>query len=372
MFLLSLALCAMLTSILLWVRNYSWYYGHWNADDYALCAQHLSGVLNGSERVSDAAGFLGHYSHTPNSLLSLILALPVSLGAPLELTYLWFSGVCGFLTLVGFGHILTRYLHVSQPVLLLSLALFGTHWLHLRAFGRPIPDEFGLMMVMAMLTLLLSRIEKQTQAQTMALTTMVLLLPLSRPPGSSFAAFLVCAVIAIDAYRTGIISFRSGLTTLFQLCAMPAAALATFYALFHWRHNFQLQLQEAVNFGRALPKEMAVPAIIGVMQSLPLLWLCARPDSWKRPSVRVLSGWMLFYLLMLMAVRAPMMGRHFIPLLPVLCALVAMALETFRENLKGAVRVLVTVTCVSNVAAIAYQICAPEIPQGIRYYITSR
>ena len=370
-YLLLLALCCTLASLLVWQQGYTRYFVNWDADDYGVAARKLAEYVTHPQAREEVTIFLGRYSHSSNLLCSAIMAAPIALGAPGELVYLVFSSLCGFGSLLIFATILQRFLKVRYEAWIGAITLFAVHWLHIRSFSRPIPDEFGLLIVLAMLYLILKRLEGTTRLETLACSAMFLIIPLSRPPGLAYLPFFLGALLACDAWREKQWAPARRFATAARLTFVPMAVLAMMFLGFDWLYNCRLQLKANTWFN-ARHQWVYFAPIAGAVQWLPLIALCAPRESWKRPASIVLCAWAAWYVAMLFTVRAnPMMSRYQLPLLPVYVALVACALETPRLWLRCTAWGLTLAACAVNIAAIFYQILVPRVPDSLIYYITS-
>ncbi len=372
LYLLTLGVCCMIASLLVWQREYSQVSGHWDADDYGECARQIANYITRPERRDDAELWLMEYLHSPNCLSSAIIAIPVMLGAPLEQTYLMFSALCGFGALLIFARMLESHLQVSRPVMLMALTLFAVHWLNIRSFARPIGDEFGLLLVTAMLESLMQRAKSPSRSGAFVLSSLAVIMPLARPPGLSYLAFLFPAIALIDAWREKKLALQTRIVTLLRLGVVPMLVLACIYINFDLFTNFFRQLHLTAVFGKRIPRELYIPSIVGAFQWFPLIWFCRgnRFQS-KDGAAAILASWMFFYIAVIVAVRAPVMTRHFLPMIPVLVGLAACALESPRPKLRAAAWSLALLALVANPAAMVYQSLVPRVAEAVSPYITS-
>ena len=374
-YLVLLAVCAMIGSILLWQRNYLAYYGHWDADGYGDCAEHLANFLTNAEPIETTRQFLRDFPHSATALGPALISLPIALGAPPIPTYLVFSALCGFGSLLLFLRILQRHLRVSHPLVVVGVTLFALHWLQVRSFARPITDEFGMLIVMAMLMLLIWRCEERTPIQSFWLSALIFIMPLARPQGISYVPFLLAAVLAVDCWREKELAVGKRLMEAARLAAIPGLLFAALFLGFDWGHNIQLSFQKLENFKTGMKPLFSRFAVFAALQWLPLVVLWAKRETFRRPAIVLLAAWICFYSAMLLAVRAPMIARHFIPLLPALIALCVTAIEDNRSRrFAGIPWLLMILLCILNVASIVFQIVSTSpntAPATLRALTTS-
>lgn len=369
-YLLTLALCCLATSVLYWQTDYSLSYGHYDADAYGHAARKMVQYFTAPEKRPKIAEFFRNYPHSPTMLGPALMTPAIAAGLSFTTAYLVFSSACGIAALLLFADLLMRHLQVGSRVMLAGTTLFATHWLHLRSFSRPITDQFGLLLVVALLWLLLDRMRKRTLWQTVAFSALFFALPLARPQGISYLPFLGLGVLTCDTLREGRVRWKELMATAVSLGAIPAILLACLYVGFDWFHNFRLMVEKAATFTAVTPKWMVFPCLLTAFQCFPLIWICGGRELWKNSGVRLLGIWILFYLAVMFAVDAPMMPRHFLPLLPAIIGLSTTALH--QPRWAKAAWCLALLACVANVTALIFQVTRtlpPEKP--LRYFITS-
>jgi hypothetical protein len=112
-----------------------------------------------------------------------------------------------------------------------------------------------------------------------------------------------------------------------------------------------------------------VPGVVGAVQGFVLLWVCR---SWREGErVAVLAAWFAFYILVLAASGAPVMARHFVPVIPSMAGIAAWALDAPRRGARGWAWGLAWVLLAANVAAVLLAACGAEIGRNLRGFITS-
>jgi hypothetical protein len=232
----------------------------------------------------------------------------------------------------------------------------------LRAFARPIADAAGLLLTLALFAALERRRARRGPGPLLALAALALLLPLARPQGWGYWPFVAGALLACDAWREGRLPRAAeALRAQLAVFGAPLLLLAALYAGFGWRHNVALMLAKAASFRSSNSASMFLSSLVGTLQLLPLLWpwrRSARADAW----VRLWAAWLLFYLALLVAVRAPFWMRHFLPIVPAVLALAAAGWTRLAPDRRRAAALLLAGTAALNVAATGYLIFSDFSP----------
>jgi hypothetical protein len=349
--LVTLGLLGVVTSVLLWQRDYSIHFGHWDADEFGTYATTMARYL--TTPASRAAGreWIARYIHAHNPLGPALIAIPVALGMPTHLAYLGMSAACSFLALLLVHAMLRRVLGVSRAVGLAIIVLYGCQLIFLRSFARPVTDALGHLLSVATLVLLLERVAAPSAGQVLGLGMMNVLHPLARPQGIAYLPFVAIAVMAIDAIRDRRNRFRAAARALLAIGAAPLGTLLALFVLFGWFANVRTLLLAAERFRPWFTLRDFAWSFAGVVQLLPLVWLAAGARWWDRRAL-LLASWAVYCTAVLIAVRAPFWMRHFLPILPALMGLGALALERLEGRLRAMAFTLVAVLCAVNVALV--------------------
>jgi hypothetical protein len=369
-FIVAVSLCAAATSVLLWQQDYSWRHPHSDPDRYGLATHVLADALTRPETRADAAAFFRSYPHAHTALGPALLSLPVALGAPLPVAYLVASALCGFASVALFFRLLRRRLQVPHPFALVGLAVFSCHLLMVRSFARPITDVFGLLLVLLALDLVLARLASVTWRADVILSALLLAHTLARPQGIAYVPWLAAAAVLADVRREGRLDPTGAVRTLARLLVAPLFVLATLFATFDWEHNVGLMLRKAAVFREDYAPGRFLASLAGTLQFFPLIWAAARRSlvDWR---IGLLASWALWAVGLLVAAQAPFWMRHFLPVLPVIAALTAVALAGAPARLRSGLVALALLACVGNIAAVIYQIDARgEIAQPWRHLIS--
>lgn len=371
-FLVALCLVAAATSILLWQRDYSWFYTHADADGYTRSADFIAGYLAEPETRPAAREWFREYPHSTTMLAPVLFALPIAAGVPAELAYIEFSALCGFLAVLLFLQLLRRQLGISQGVALLASVAFASHLLMLRSFARPISDVFGLLLVLATLCLLQGRLAVARRSQTLGLALLAFAHPLARPQGWGYWLFIALALLACDRGREGgRFDLRRALRTQSAVFAIPLLLLAGLYLHFDWLHNLELMFEKAKIYRPAHSLGYLGPSLVGVCQLLPLLWIRAWSEIRSR-GLLLWLGWFGFVVLLLTAARAPFWMRHFLPALPAAGVLAAVGMERSSGAGRRAAYALVAASVAFNVLVTVHQVLLDgDLPSGWARYVSS-
>jgi hypothetical protein len=356
--LLALGVAALITSTLLWERDYSRHFGHWDADDYGLYGAMLARWLVHADAREVARQWIATYHHAQHPLGPALLAVPQALGLPVHLAYLELSSLCSFLALILLFGILRRQLGLSYAASALMVGVYGCDLVFLRAFARPVTDALGHLLTMVMLALLLARFAPPTMAQRSALGLVGVLNPLARPQGLAYLPFTALAALAVEHGRAGEQALRGRARTLLEVAVAPLGIVAALFLAFGWWDNFQAALKDAERFRPWYTLRDFSACLASLVQGLPLVWLV----GWRRlgaPRARVLWLWAAYYLAVLAVVKAPFWMRHFLPALPAFAALTGLALEETRGRVRVAAVALVIFLAAANVSAVLWQIYDP-------------
>lgn len=354
----ALGLAAFGTSLLLWQRDYTRSFAHWDADDFGACAGWLARWLTDVGGRAAAEGWLAHYIHAHNPLGPLLVAIGVVLGTPVHLSYVAVSALCSFVSLLIVWRMLGSILRLSPPAAAAGLVLYGTHLLFVRAFARPVTDALGNLLAVGTLALLLDRLRRPAAAQLGGLALLNVLHPLARPQGLAYIPFVTMTAIAIDARQARHLSLPAGLCRVALLALVPMAVLVGAYAAFGWWDNARALLAAAERYRRWFTAGSLGWALAVTLQTLPLLWIAVGRRAWSLP-VGVLAAWLGYYVMMLVAVKAPFWARHFLPVVPAAIVLTAMSLDAAGGRVRKACFALVAVVCTANVAAVAHLVLDP-------------
>jgi len=276
------------------------------------------------------------------------MAVPIALGLPVELVYLAFSTWCSFASLGLLFVVLRRGFRLAYRVSVLVVLLCASHLLFLRAFARPVTDALGQVLTIGSLALLVWRAREPSALQRGGLALLNVLHPLARPQGIAFVPFVTLAALVIDRRRR-----TSAVRTVIELLVVPAAILATLVLLFGWWHNAAALVEERALFADWFtPRDFGWSLLVTV-QVLPLLWVAGWRHGVDRASIALLV-WIIYYLGVLVAARAPFWARHFLPLLPALLVLTALAIDRTRGHLRTVGLVAVVLLAAANVGVVAH------------------
>jgi hypothetical protein len=137
------------------------------------------------------------------------------------------------------------------------------------------------------------------------------------------------------------------------LAVAPAAAVLGLFAAFGWWDNARALLAAADRYRAWFTARDLGGSLAGTLQLLPLLWLAAGRGL-RSPPARLLLGWIVYYVGMLIAVRAPFWMRHFLPVLPAAIALSAVGIDAARGRTRTAALAVVAASAAANVAVLAH------------------
>src|SRR5262245_31852251 len=347
MALVVLGLAAVATSVLLWQRDYSIRFSHWDADSFGMYGAFLASWVLVPANRAGARAWMGRYIHAYSPLGPVLVAIPIAMGAPMQVAFIAVSTACSFGALLIVRAMLRSTLRVSDPVSLAVLVAYVCHIAFLRAFARPVTDALGHLLTAATLALLLARTVRPTHAQLAALAILNVLNALARPQGAIYIPFVTATVVLLD---------RRLVRPVLVLAVVPLAIVGAMFVAFGWASNARELLLFAQNFRRYFTLHDFGWSVLGTFQLLPLLWMAA---GWRWLDVRagILIAWIGYYVGVLIAVQAPFWLRHFTPLLPAIAGLTALALERVRGRVRAGGYALLAASCVANVAVVVDLIC---------------
>lgn len=369
-FIVAVALAATAASALLWQQDYTLHAAHQDADDYARTAQIYADYVLKPETRAVNANWIDHWSGTHNSLACVLMAGPIMLGVPAWAAYLQLNALCGFGCLVLLYDMLRRNLGVSAHAALLATAAGAAHVIMIRSFARGVTDVFGLFFLMLMLWALLTRTRVLSRASYLLHALLFLALPLARPQCVGYLPALVVGAGCADVVRERRV--RWGMALRLALTFVPPALLlAAMYWAFDWQENVATMFRAKARFVGASTPYFFCFAILNALQGLPLLWLFGL-RRWREPRIAFFVVWILYYLTLIIAARSPFWGRHFLPLWPATFSLAAVGLDALRGVSQRLGAVYVLLFCMTNVAAVAYQITQYRlVPETLRMLINS-
>ena len=343
----ALGLAAIATSVLLWQRDYSRRFGHWDADAFGIYGAFLASYVLVPASRAGARAWMAHYIHVHNPLGPLLVAIPIGIGVPVPVSFIAVSAACSFGALLIVHAMLRDTLRVSDPVSLAVLLVYGCHLVFLRSFARPTTDALGHVLTAATLALLVARTVRPTRGQLAALAILNVLNAIARPQGPIYVPFVTATVVLLD---------RRLVAPVVVLAVVPLAIVGALFVAFGWSSNARELLSVAQNFRHYSTLRDFGWTAIGTFQLLPLLWIAAG-RRWLDVRARILLAWIAYYVVVLAAVRAPFWLRHFTPLLPAVAGLTALALERMRGRVRAGGYALLAASCVANVVTVVYFIC---------------
>ncbi|MCK6484427.1 MAG: hypothetical protein HUU22_05495 [Phycisphaerae bacterium] len=369
-FLIAAALAATAASALLWQQDYTLHAAHRDADDYARMAQVYADYVVKPESRAGNANWIDHWAGTHNSLACVLMAGPIILGVPAWAAYLQLNALCGFGCLALLYDALRRGVGVSARAALLATAAGATHLIMIRSFARAVTDVFGLFFLMLMLWALLTRMRVLSRASHILHALLFFALPLARPQCVGYLPALVVGAGCADVVRERRVGWNTALRLALTFVP-PALLLLTMYWAFDWRENVATMLRAKARFvGASTPYQFGF-AILNALQGLPLFWLFGL-RRWREPRIAVFVVWIVYYLALMIVARSPFWGRHFLPLWPATFALVAVGLDSLRGVPLRLGAVFVLLFCVTNVAAVVYQVMQYRVlPDTLRMLINS-
>lgn len=363
-------LLSTLTSMLFWQQRYSLVSAHTDPDRYGRYGQFLHDAVFEGRDLSENQEFQD-YPHAyaagvPAILAALCRIFPPEAGhagfAP-QIGYVGLVAVCGFGVLLLLGHIGREVFDLSDRQLLAGFAILASHLVFLKAFARPSTDLPGLLTVVAMIAVLLWRIRlaKPTQLVVGALVAFPLLF--FRPSGPLHLLFFGIAFVVVDCVREGKLSPLKRIGAGFALVGPATAVFFILFFAFGWKHNLEIAFAKKTEFYDVTAWKNLLDCLPAVLGVLPVFWIFARfRGPLERKSAWIIIAWIAFYLVMIVATRAPFLTRLFLPLIPffVLFALVGIREISVRWRWIG--YALLGIASIANIAITIWLTTLPNLP----------
>ena len=379
--LVCLGLMAAIASCLSWQQAVGTESSHLDPDRFGRYAgQMVEWVTTDSpERRAELTASMDTWRYSWLPVTPLLIAIPLLCGAPFSVTYVILAALASFGTLLLFYLLLRRYLGLGELTALAGTLLLLSHHFFLKSFAKPSTDPIGLLLALSGLCLICERLRIAAAGgipgwkNHLAIAAIVLLHIGARPPGFLFAGFLVGAVLLADAWSRRQIKIGPALVDSARLGLAPALLFGALFVGFDWIDNFQAALDSSESFHHVSTARRLGIMSVSMLQWLPLLWLGLRRSDWKRPGIWLLGLWAVFYLALIIGVKAGFVTRMFLPMLPVPLALAALGLDRLcqRGGWRRATGIaLASLFVLLNIAIVTYHTSLPSLPpQNIAEWI---
>lgn|GEM_PF-3426809 len=352
-FLLLLGIASFTTGLFSWQMLYSQFSPFTDPDGYGAYGEILGGFLRGDLSREKTEAWIHDYPHAHIALTPMALAVLTACGVPLESAYLWTVACSCFGALLIFHRFLVRDGKLSVRPALLAALLWGSHALIVRMCGQPSTDALGFFLVTLTLFHLARRCLEKGNHDDLALTILIILNALARPPGIAFSVFIAVSAVLADFYRTRHWSWRASVLTPLKLAWLPLLVMGTAFITFSWLHNFELSIEKQQGQDDNIQTlTFLLSCLLIQFQIWPLTWLVLLRDrntlATTRPFLILGAGWAIFLTALLVAVDAVYLPRIYAPALPAFMLLTALAIAALNERVPKLLLALVLVTATAN------------------------
>lgn len=378
-FLIGIGLVAVATSYQSWLHLCTISEPWRDPDEYADYAEALRQWLFSPSARAEAQSFMANHPHSQTPFVPVLLALAYTLGASKFGAYAFVAGLSAFGVVLCVHHVLRRQLAFSNAVTLAGIVILVANITMLRAFARPSTDLPGLFLIIAVWPILIDRLRQERPWQLLALIGLMIANTLARPPGPAYLVYIVSATLVIDILRER----RLGLLTRVRLdllkrvrfglllCVPPIAVLLALTVGFGWWNNFQINAEKATLFQYAHTLTNLKVCALVMLNVLPLFWLAIRERSRPRlGALGLVAGWGVFYVVLMIVVKAPFMHRLFIPVIPVAAVLTCFGWERlarWKPWTRHAAVAFAIVFAAVNLGLLIHQMSADNYPRTTVY-----
>jgi hypothetical protein len=370
------SLMAAIASCLSWQQAVSTETTHLDPDGFGRYGRQMVEWLttDDDDRKAEVVESMDVWRYSWLPMTPTLVGLLVLCGVAFHPAYVLVSALASFGTVLLFHRMLRKNFGLGELSAFAGTVLLISHHFFLKSFAKPSTDPVGLLLVMSGLCLVADRLCRRKSesgagpGRTVALAGVIFLLIVARPPGFLMAGFFIGAAVLADAWSRQ--KFRMGvaLSEGVRLGIGPAVLFAALFFGFDWWDNFQTAMSSSTGFHHVSTARRFSMMMLSMLQLLPLFWLGMRRQDWRRPEIWLLGLWALFYLAMIIGVRAGFVTRMFLPMLPVPIALAAIGLDRLccRGGWRRAFGVaLALLTVLMNIAVVVYHTILPSIPPEV-------
>jgi len=369
----SFALMAAVASCLSWQQAVGTEISHLDPDGFGRYAGQMVDWLktDSPARRTELISVMDTWRYSWLPVTPLLIAVQLLCGVPFAVAYLIIAALASFGTLLLFHLLQQRYLRLGESAALVGSLHFLSHHFLLKSFAKPSTDPVGLLLVVSGLCLVCERLRIRAAGgepggkHNLAIGVVVFLHFGARPPGFLFAAFLVGAVLIVDAWSRRQLRIVPTVIESIQIGLVPTFLFGALFISFDWMDNFQAALNSSESFHHVSTARRFGIMSASMLMWLPLLWFSLRRNDWRRPEILLLCSWTAFYLALIVFVKAGFVTRMFLPILPLPLALTSLGLARLCERSgwrRGLGITVATLSVVTNVAIVTYHTLLPSLP----------
>jgi hypothetical protein len=364
-FLVMTGLLCTITSLMFWQQRLGLASAHTDPDRYGRYGQFLHDYVFEADKRDEILAnpeFLD-YQHAYAAGVPAILAGLYGVFSP-QVAYAGLVAVCGFGVLLLLGHIGRNVFDLSDRQLLAGFGILASHIVFLKAFARPSTDLPGLLTVVAMIALLIWRMREAQPRQLWISALLGIALVFVRPSGPFCLLFFGIAFVVVDCVREKRLEPLKRIATGFAVAGPATALFAALFFFFGWSHNLEEAFvkKSEFYFGTTLTDFLVcLPALLNI---LPVLWIFARfRGPLERKSAWIIVAWIGFYIVMIIATRAPFLTRLFLPLVPFFVIFALVGIREIRCGWRrGLAYALIGATAAANIAITIWLTTLPNLP----------
>ncbi len=353
------------TSAPLWAHRYENDWGHSDPDRYGRYASHLAQwpwTRSPSERADLKQAYRDHI-HAFVAFVPFCVALLMQLHIPMWAAYLFLVGLASFLILILVDWFLAERLALSPRTVLAAVTLLGCHAVFVKAFVKVSSDQIGVLLPLAACMVLTLRLDRRfTEVQELAWGALLLALALCRPPGLAYLAFFVAATILVDALREKSWNPLHQLPSMEFYLAPPVVLYALMFFGFDWAHNLAATREKSAIFYDQAILPFCIKCMITTAHILPFVALGFRRNDLQNRHLWIIAAWGVAYLALIAIVKAPFVVRLFLPVVPIVYILAAVALDRFTRRRSAYVLALTLGLASLNVSVMIWSTGLQEGP----------
>ena len=370
LFLVTLTVAAFASSALAWQQNYSHQGMHLDPDHYGAYGEKMASWLRSPEDRLETSEWIGRFPHAHIALTPILIAVGMLVGLSKPAAFLLVVGFATATTMAMIHHHLAHQLKFDRATTHFGLLLFGTQLLFLKSAGWPSSDALGMTTTVALMVCLFSRWKLGPGWKNNCLLSIFLLLAaLARPSGITYFAPVAVFLVGIDFFRQGrprelrIVALALGAA---RVIAPPLLALAGLYYFFDWHQNFQLSLQKSKTFQDFSTFPLFCRCLVPLFFIFPIFWFWLKRAAGGKSDrifcIVLYSLWLVFYIGMLWAVKAPFIPRLFLPAVPSVALLTILAISFMGRSKTMVAFPVIIASAALSVAVIIYIIYLPFLP----------
>lgn len=359
-------LFCVIVSLNFWQQNYTLVSTHTDPDRYGRYGEFLHQIVFDSSKRAEvlANPEFRDYPHSYVAFVPAILAGLRAIGLPKDVAYPILVAISAVGVLLLLRHIGRTAFGLSDRLLMVGVLMLAAHMVFLKAFARPSTDMPGVLAGTAMIAVLLWRLREETRSQLWLAALLGLALVMVRPIGPLYLFFFGCGFVSVDWIRERQLRPLKRIATGFAVAGPATAIFALCFWIFGWKHNLELAFEKKTEFYGHATLRTLLETLPAVLQLLPLLWVRVRlrnRSEWL--GAAVIGAWLLFYLMIIVVVRAPFVTLLFLPVIPFLVLFGLVGLRELKTRFgRWVAYSLIVAAAAANIGVTIYLATLPALP----------